>query len=61
MYYNNKIKIKFPEYLQTIFIILKLTKLISWSWWWVLSPFWISALIVLVTFIIITIIQIIEN
>lgn len=25
------------------FIILKLCKVISWSWWWVTSPFWIPA------------------
>lgn len=24
-----------------IFIVLKLTDLITWSWLWVLSPFWI--------------------
>jgi hypothetical protein len=24
-----------------IFIILKLTHNIDWSWWWVLSPLWI--------------------
>lgn len=24
-----------------IFIVLKLLGLITWSWWWVLSPFWI--------------------
>jgi hypothetical protein len=23
------------------FIVLKLTHAINWSWWWVLSPFWI--------------------
>jgi hypothetical protein len=23
------------------FIVLKLTKVITWSWWWVLSPAWI--------------------
>ena len=28
--------------LQVIFIVLKLTNLIQWSWWWVLSPTWIS-------------------
>lgn len=22
------------------FIILKLCKIINWSWWWVLAPFW---------------------
>ena len=25
------------------FIVLKLTKVIDWSWWWVTSPFWIPA------------------
>ena len=30
------------------FIVLKLTGVITWSWWWVLSPLWISgALMVL--------------
>lgn len=23
------------------FIILKLCHVINWSWWWVLSPFWL--------------------
>lgn len=22
------------------FVVLKLTKVIDWSWWWVLVPFW---------------------
>lgn len=28
-----------------IFITLKLCDVIAWSWWWVLSPFWIPAAI----------------
>ena len=24
------------------FIVLKLVGVIDWSWWWVLSPLWIS-------------------
>lgn len=28
-----------------IFLTLKLTGLIDWSWWWVLSPLWIPAAI----------------
>ena len=35
---------------QTVFIVLKLTKVINWSWLWVLSPFWISTLLVFVIF-----------
>lgn len=23
------------------FIVLKLTGVIAWSWWWVLAPFWV--------------------
>jgi len=26
-----------------IFIVLKLTHNIDWSWWWVLAPIWIPA------------------
>ena len=26
------------------FIVLKITKNIDWSWWWVLSPLWIPIL-----------------
>lgn len=29
--------------LQLLFIALKLTHVINWSWWWVLSPLWITA------------------
>lgn len=28
-----------------IFVIIKLIGKISWSWWWVLSPFWISLIL----------------
>lgn len=31
----------FLSLLLLAFIILKLTHVIDWSWWWVLSPFWI--------------------
>ncbi|NLD88171.1 MAG: hypothetical protein GX633_07945 [Clostridiales bacterium] len=37
------------------FIILKLSGLIEWSWIWVLSPLWISVLIVAIAFAIILI------
>lgn len=26
-------------------IVLKLTGVIAWSWWWVLSPLWISGIL----------------
>lgn len=36
----------FCSLLTIAFIVLKLTKVIDWSWWWVLSPIWIVVLIV---------------
>jgi len=30
----------FLEVLTLVFIVLKLTGTIDWSWWWVLSPIW---------------------
>lgn len=33
----------FPGLLTVAFIVMKLTGYIAWSWWWVLSPLWISA------------------
>lgn len=35
----------FTGLLTIVFIVLKLTHVIDWSWWWVLSPVWISAAI----------------
>ena len=37
--------IGFVGLLTILFIALKLTNYIDWSWWWVLSPLWISAAI----------------
>lgn len=37
--------IGFVGLLTIVFIVLKLTHVIAWSWWWVLSPLWISALV----------------
>lgn len=33
------------EMLTIIFVVLKLTKVITWPWLWVLSPLWISLLL----------------
>jgi hypothetical protein len=36
-----------PGLLTVAFIVLKLTDVIDWSWWWVLSPLWIPVVILL--------------
>jgi hypothetical protein len=46
--------IGFTGLLLIIFITLKLLGKIAWSWWWVLSPAWIAAILfVLVVFFIV--------
>jgi hypothetical protein len=35
--------IGFTGLLTIAFIVLKLTHVIAWSWWWVLPPLWIGA------------------
>ena len=39
--------------LQLMFIYLKLTGDITWSWWWVLSPIWIAILLVLILLVVV--------
>jgi len=43
----------FSTLLTILFIALKLTHVIAWSWWWVLSPLWIGAAIALGALIVI--------
>ncbi len=45
--------IGFASLLAIVFITLKLTDYIDWSWWWVLSPIWGSILLVIIILIII--------
>ena len=34
-----------------VFLILKLCKVIAWSWWWVTSPLWIGFVLVIILFV----------
>ena len=38
--------IGFLGFLAIVFITLKLTNYIAWSWWWVLAPLWFPAAVV---------------
>ncbi len=42
--------IGFVGLLTIVFIVLKLTGFITWSWWWVLAPVWITILLVCIVF-----------
>jgi hypothetical protein len=52
---SKNVTINFPilGILGLIFITLKLTGYITWSWLWVLGPFWIPLAIALAIFVII--------
>jgi hypothetical protein len=53
--------IGFTGALTILFIGLKLCNVINWSWWWVLSPIWISLLILLFILLVIAIIFLISE
>lgn len=55
---SKKVTVQFPiiGLLGLIFITLKLTGHITWSWMWVLAPFWIPLAIALVIFLIVFIV-----
>jgi len=55
---NTSSSIGFSGMLTVLFIGLKLTDNIEWSWWWVLSPVWISILIVLLVLVVILIVAV---
>jgi len=43
--------IGFAGLLTIVFVVLKLTGVIAWSWWWVLAPLWIGFAFVLAIFV----------
>ena len=51
--------IGFCGLLSIVFIILKLTHYIDWSWWWVLSPLWIPLAVMLSIFSIVLVLKVI--
>lgn len=53
--------IGFTGLLTCIFIVLKLIDKISWSWWWVLSPLWISVSIFIIVMTIVLMVMLIKK
>lgn len=48
-----KTELSLTTLLTIIFVILKLCGVLSWSWWWVLSPLWGSLAIFIIVSVLI--------
>jgi hypothetical protein len=49
---KKRIDINFSGFLLILFVILKLTGAIEWSWLWVFSPLWIPYALILIVLLI---------
>lgn len=53
--------ISFCDLLFFIFLVLKLAKIINWSWWWVTAPLWGQVAILILIFIVFATILIVSR
>ena len=58
---DESISIGFSGILFIVFLILKLTNVIAWSWWWVTAPLWITIALNILIIISIVLFQFIIN
>lgn len=60
---SNNVTISFPwaTLLTVLFAVLKLTGTISWSWWWVFSPLWIAAVVLVLAFIVLGVLSFLQQ
>lgn len=56
---DESVSIGFSGILFIVFLILKLTNVIAWSWWWVTAPLWITIALNILIIISISLFQII--
>lgn len=47
----------FTGLLCVAFIVLKLCRVIDWSWWWVLSPLWISLIVLILCAVVVALVE----
>jgi hypothetical protein len=58
---TKSVSLKLDMILFLIFLVLKLTDNIDWSWWWVTSPLWLPAVFVIVFSIVVIVGEGIRN
>ena len=56
---NSKFTISLPVFLTIIFVILQIAGVISWPWYFIIAPIWISSGIALIMALIVLVIVII--
>ena len=55
------INLNIPLFVFLVFLVLKITHVIDWSWWWVTCPLWIIALYIIFWVMIVVLTQVIAN
>ena len=58
---NTTSSISFSGLLFITFLVLKLTKVIDWSWWWIFAPLWLPVSILILFLIIWGLIKIFQK
>ena len=58
---TKSVSLKLDMILFLIFLVLKLTDNIDWSWWWVTSPIWLPLVFVIVFSIVVIVGESIRN
>lgn len=58
---NSLINIDSIDLITIVFVVLKLTEVIDWSWWWVLSPILISFSLLIIVLVIALIIALVNK
>ena len=49
--------VSFSGLLTILFVGLKLAHVINWSWWWVLSPLWMEAALLIIVICVVMLFQ----
>jgi len=58
---TNIIGCSFLSMLQILFIGFKIGMIIEWSWWWVLSPIWLTPLVLTLVLITAIVFYVVRN
>lgn len=52
-------KLTFAGALFLVLLVLKLTEVVAWSWWWITAPLWGGLVVILLTMLLVFLIAIV--